>query len=406
MRPLEDVRIIAVEQYGAGPWGSVHLADLGADVIKIEDPRTGGDVGRYVPPYQEGEDSLFYEAFNRNKRSLSLDITTDAGRAVFHDLVRGADAVYSNLRGDVPAKLGIRYDDLREVNPQVVCCSLSSYGMDGVRAKDPGYDYIIQGLTGWMDLTGEPDGPPTKTGLSLVDFSGGFVAAIALLAGIHAARRDGVGMDCDLSLYDTALSLLNYPAAWHLNEGFEPARTRHSAHPSLVPFQNFQTADEWIVVGCAKEKFWQRLVTAMGRSEWAEDDRFATFASRRDHRDEVLAELEAAFLERPAQEWLDLLTEAGVPCGPVNTVAEALRDPQTTDRGLIVETDHHAFGRVRQVASPVRVGPPRTDHRPAPRRHADADDILRDVLGYDDAVIARHQADGAFGEVPTRQAAP
>jgi crotonobetainyl-CoA:carnitine CoA-transferase CaiB-like acyl-CoA transferase len=184
VRPLEDIRIVAIEQYGAGPFGSMHLADLGADVIKIEDPRDGGDVGRYVPPFTRGEDSLFFETFNRNKRSLSLDLVTDAGRAVFEDLVRTSDAVYSNLRGDVPAKMGIRYQDLAKVNPAIVCCSLTGFGMTGPRSAEPGYDYILQGLAGWMSLTGAPDGPPTKSGLSLVDYSGGFVAALSLLAGV------------------------------------------------------------------------------------------------------------------------------------------------------------------------------------------------------------------------------
>ena len=180
MRPLEDVRILAIEQYGAGPFGSVQLDDLGADVIKIEDPSVGGDIGRYVTPLQDGEDSIFFETFNRNKRSLSLDLNTHSGRAVFEDLVRVSDVVYSNLRGDVPERLAIRYDDLKHINPKVVCCSLSGYGMTGPRRADPGYDYVVQGLTGWMDLTGEPDGPPTKSGLSLVDYSGGLVAAISI----------------------------------------------------------------------------------------------------------------------------------------------------------------------------------------------------------------------------------
>ena len=235
MRPLEDVRIIAIEQYGAGPFGTVHLADMGAEVIKIEDPRVGGDVGRYVPPFQEDEDSLFFETFNRNKRSLSLDITNAAGRQVFEDLVRLSDAVYSNLRGDVPARLRIRYEDLKHRNPAIVCCSLTGFGMTGPRSTEPGYDYILQGLAGWMSLTGEPDSPPAKSGLSLVDYSGGLVATIALLVGLHAARRDGVGMDCDVSLFDTAINLLSYPATWHMTAGFEPQRTSHSAHPSLVP---------------------------------------------------------------------------------------------------------------------------------------------------------------------------
>ena len=180
-------------------------------MIKIEDPRVGGDVGRYVPPYAEDEDSLFFETFNRNKRSLSLDLTTEAGRAVFEKLVAVSDVVYSNLRGDVPEKMRIRYDDLKHLNPRIVCVSLTGFGMTGPRRAEPGYDYVLQGLAGWMELTGEPDGPPTKSGLSMVDYSGGFVAAISLLAGVHAARRDGVGMDCDVSLYDTAVTMLTYP---------------------------------------------------------------------------------------------------------------------------------------------------------------------------------------------------
>ncbi|GAA3228247.1 CaiB/BaiF CoA transferase family protein [Dactylosporangium siamense] len=402
MRPLEDIRIVSLEQYGAGPFGSVHLADLGAEIIKIEDPRTGGDVGRYVPPYADGEDSLFFETFNRNKRSISLDVTSPAGRLVFEDLVRASHAVYSNLRGDVPAKLGIRYQDLRAVNPAIVCCSLTGFGMTGPRATQPGYDYILQGLAGWMELTGEPDGPPTKSGLSLVDYSGGLVAAIALLAGVHAARRDGVGMDCDLSLYDTAVGMLTYPAVWHLNGGFEPVRTHHSAHPSLVPFQVFQAADGWIVVGCAKEKFWRRLadlLDAVAGTSFATDPRFATFGGRHQHATMLLALLEDAFATRTVAAWLADLGPAGVPCGPVNDVAAALADPHTAARGMVVETDHPVFGTIRQPASPVRVGDEPVPHRRAPRRNEDAVYVLHEILGYDSTRVGDLTAAGAFGPV-------
>ncbi|MEU8243078.1 CoA transferase [Actinoplanes missouriensis] len=395
MRPLEDIRIIAVEQYGAGPFGSMHLADLGADVIKIEEPGTGGDVGRYVPPYAEGEDSLFFETFNRNKRSLSLDLATPAGREVFEDLVAHADAVYSNLRGDVPAKIGITYDQLRHINPSIVCCSLTGFGMTGPRARQPGYDYILQGLAGWMDLTGEPGGPPAKSGLSIVDYSGGFVAAIALLAGVHAARRDGRGMDCDLSLFDTAIGMLTYPATWHLNAGFAPERTRYSAHPSLVPFQLFPTADGWVVVGCAKEKFWQRLVTVLDL-EILSEPRFATFAARREHAAELLPLLEGVFATRATAGWLAVLEPAGIPCGPVNDVPAALRDPHTLARDLIVETEHPRYGIVRQVASPVRVGDQPPAHRRAPRRGEDLG-YVSELLDYSPEHLATLRAAGAFG---------
>jgi len=400
VRPLEDVRIVALEQYGAGPFGSMHLADLGAEVIKIEDPRTGGDVGRYVPPFQEGEDSLFFETFNRNKRSLRLDVVNPAGRAVFEDLVRVSDAVYSNLRGDVPERLRLRFDDLSALNPAVVCCSLSAFGMTGPRAAEPGYDYILQGIAGWMSITGEPDGPPTKSGLSLVDYCGGFVAAAALMAGLHAARRDGRGMDCDLSLFDTALGLLTYPAVWHLNGGFIPVRTKKSAHPSIVPFQNFRSSDGWIVVVAAKEKFWQRLAAAVGRPELATDTRFATFEDRRRNADACLAILDDVFASQTSEHWIELLADAGVPCGPVNDVAGALDDPQTAARRMVVETEHPRFGTVRQLASPMRVGNGETPYRRAPLLHEDAEDLLTGLLGYDDRRVAQLTAAGAFGDPP------
>lgn len=400
MKPLEDVRIISLEQYGAGPFGSVHLADLGADVIKIEDPNVGGDVGRYVPPYNAGEDSLFFETFNRNKRSLSLDLSSPAGRAVFEDLVRTSDAVYSNLRGDVPAKIGITYDDLKHLNPAIVCCSLTGFGMTGPRAKEPGYDYILQGLAGWMSVTGDPDGPPTKSGLSLVDYSGGFVAAISLLSGLHAAKRDGIGGDCDVSLYDTAMSLLTYPATWHLNAGFEPVRTKNSAHPSLVPFQAFEASDGWFVVGCAKEKFWERLVVAIDRPDLGTDPRFANFALRGEHQDELLPILEQIFATQPVEYWLARLQPAGVPSGPINDVAQALTEPHTLARGLVVETEHPTFGTVRQVASPVRFGSEEPDYTRAPLRNEHFDEIVRD-LGYSAERIAELAEQGAFGMQPS-----
>ncbi|NEN05337.1 CoA transferase [Diaminobutyricibacter tongyongensis] len=393
MKPLADLRILAVEQYGAGPFGSVHLADLGAEVIKIEDPGSGGDVGRYVPPYQSGEDSLFFEVFNRNKRSIGLDLSQPADRQVFEDLVRVSDVVYSNLRGDVPAKIGITYDDLKHLNPAIVCCALTGFGMTGPRASEPGYDYILQGAAGWMDITGEPGGPPTKSGLSLVDYSGGLVAAISILAGVHAARRDGVGMDCDVSLFDTAISMLTYPAIWSLNGDFTPRRTHHSAHPSLVPFQAFQVADGWIVVASPKEKFWQRLAEVLGRPDLAEDERFRDFAGRRRNAEELLPILDGIFLTKTEKEWLAVLRAAGVPCGPVNSVAQALADEQTVARGMVVESEHPEFGTVRQVRSPVRVGTEPVEYRRAPQRNEDADYVYTEVLGYDDGQIQRLRND-------------
>ncbi len=403
MKPLEGVRIVSLEQYGAGPFATLHLADLGAEVIKIEDPSVNGDVGRHVPPYQAGDTSLFFETFNRNKKSILLDITTPAGREVFEDLVRHSDVVFSNLRGDVPAKIKITYDDLAHLNPAIVCCSLSGYGMEGPRFKDPGYDYMLQALGGWMSLTGEPDGAPTKTGLSLVDFSGGLVAAGAILAGVIAARRDGIGMDCDLSLYDTAIGMLSYLATWHLTADHEPQRMRNSAHPSLVPFQAFQASDGWFVVGCAKEKFWVRLTEVIERPELATDPLYDSFAHRFENSEQLLAILDDVFATRTVTEWVDLLRAASVPCGAVQSVAEALSDPHTIGRELIVETSTPDLGDVRSVASAMKVGRRTEPHRRAPLLDEHRGDVLRDILDYDDTRIANLVDQAAFGSTSSSE---
>ena len=396
--PLAGVIILAVEQYGAGPWGTLQLADLGADVIKIEDPAVGGDVGRYVPPFQAGEDSLFFETFNRNKRSVSLDLRHPGGRAVFEDMVRGADVVYSNLRGDQPARLGLTYAALAQLNPRVVCCSLSGFGQTGPRAAEGGYDYVMQGMAGWMSLTGEPDAPPTKSGLSLVDLSGGYVSAIAVLAGLWRAQRDGVGCDCDISLFETALAELMYVGAWVASRDYTPRRMPQSAHPSMVPFQNFPTADGWIVVAAPKQNLWRALCRALDRPDLVDDPRFVDFAARDRHRDALMPLLNDIFRARPSDEWLARLRAAGVPCGPVNDVASALADPQARARGAVVEYDHPRLGMVRQVASPLRLTGEPAPARRAPFRGEHTDAVLAELCGYTPDRIRELREVGAFGK--------
>ena len=368
--PLADVRVLAIEQYGAGPWATMQLADLGAEVIKVEDPTTGGDVGRYVPPYQIGEDSLFFETLNRGKRSISLDLRHERSREVLEDLVRGVDVVFSNLRGDQPAKLRITYDDLKDVNPLIVCCSLSGFGATGPRATEGGYDYIMQALAGWMSLTGPPEGGPERSGLPIVDLSGGYVATISILAGIWRARRDGIGCDCDVSLFETALAELIYIGTWTASKGYTPPRRENSAHPSIVPFQNFRTSDGWVVIGAAKPKFWALLCDVIGMPELHDDPRFSDFAARDANRDGLLAILEPVFAGRTSAAWVDALSAAGIPCGVVNDVAGALEDPQTIARGMVHEYEHPQLGTVRQVGIPTsaRRRPTHPDPRPVSRR--------------------------------------
>jgi crotonobetainyl-CoA:carnitine CoA-transferase CaiB-like acyl-CoA transferase len=397
--PLEGIRILSLEQFGAGPFGTSHLADLGAEVIKIEEPGSGGDVGRYVPPFASGEDSLFFETFNRGKKSISLDLGSPEGRAIFNELVKVSDAVYSNMRGDVPAKIGITYDDLKGINPAIVCCSLSGFGMTGPRRAEPGYDYVIQGLTGWMDITGEPDGPPTKSGLSIVDFSTGYVAALALLAGLRAAERDGVGMDCDVSLYETALSMLTYPGVWHLNAGFNPKRMHNSAHPSVVPFQAFEASDGWLVVAAPKEKFWTRLTEVLGRPDLADNSKFRTLADRQQNSVELLEILDAVFATRTVAEWVTDLKAAAVPSGEVKSVADAFLDPQVEARNVIVEAEHPVYGTVKTIASPVRVGNHFAPATRAPQRGEHTHQVISELLGLSEEQLRVAADAGAFGRI-------
>jgi crotonobetainyl-CoA:carnitine CoA-transferase CaiB-like acyl-CoA transferase len=376
-RPLEGVRILAVSQFGAGPFATSLLADLGADVVKIEEPRSG-DSARYVSPTSGGDDDLYFQSFNRNKRSVAIDLSDSRGRDVFRRLVPLARAVYNNLRGDLPERLGLTYDALKTVNSRVVCCSLSGFGRTGPRSSEPGYDNLIQALAGYMALTGEPGGPLTKCGVSVIDFAGGYASAIGLLVALFDAERTGIGRDVDVSLLDTAVHMLNYLAIWSLNDGFEPGRVADSGHAVLVPAQNFQTADGTIAVICFKEKFWERLCERIGRPELKDDRRFLRFPDRLAHKQELLAILKPIFASRSTADWLGRLT-GHVPCAPVNDLAAALAEPQLSARRMIVEIDHPTRGRIREVGSPIKVDGASMPLAPAPALGEHTEEILREA---------------------------
>ena len=394
--PLDGLRILAVSQFGAGPFGTQMLADLGADIIKIEDPGVGGDSARYVPPFQGEADSPYFQSFNRGKRSVALNLRHPDGQSVFHDLVRVSDAVFNNSRGDLPDKLGLTYGTLKEINPRVVCCSLTGYGRTGPRAAEPAFDYLVQGYAGYMAVTGEPDGPPGKCGVSVIDFAGGYAAMVGLMVGLFDAQRTGIGRDVDISLLDTAVSMLSYFAVWTLNHDWIAERTPSSAHQTIVPAQNFPTRDGWIVIFCNKDKFWRDLVETLGAPELAEDARFRTFADRFAHKDALIPALQARFATRTTEEWLERL-RGRVPCAPVNDVRQALADPQVTARDMIVEVEHPDFGPLKEVRSPVRTEGEIRHPARAPKLGEHTDQILREILSYSDGTIARLRATGAIG---------
>lgn len=387
---LSGVRILSVEQYGAGPFGTQALADLGAEVIKIENPHDGGDVSRSLGPYfqpdlPETAQSLFFQSINRNKKSLALDLSSPEGKAVFRDLVRHSDAVACNLRGDVPDRLGLTYGALAHVKPDIVCCHLTAYGRDSSRATWPGYDYLVQAETGYFALNGEPGAAPTRFGLSIIDFMTGYCLALALVAGLFDARRSGRGRDIDVSLYDVGLANLNYMAAWAMNGGYEPERSERSAHPSLVPCQLFPTRDGWVYIMANKEKFFPLLCKRLGVPELAADPRFADFAGRLAHREQLTAVLDPLFRQKDTAEWIETLSGV-VPCAPILSMTEALKAPFTGERGMVAELCHPGGGSAKVVGSPFRTGDA-TAALPAPALGDHTDAILAGI-GYDNSRIA------------------
>jgi crotonobetainyl-CoA:carnitine CoA-transferase CaiB-like acyl-CoA transferase len=387
--PLSGLRILAPTQLGAGPFGLTFLADLGADVVKVENPETRGDEARAVPPFADtaAHDGLYFQALNRGARSVTLNLRHPEGRALLRRLVARYDAVFNNLRGDLTEALGLDYASLRDANPRVVCCSLSGFGRTGPRRDEPAYDYLLQAYAGFMSVTGEPDAPPTKCGVSIVDFSGGVLAALALMIGLHRARATGEGGDVDVSLLDTALTMLNYMAAWSLDRGWAPVRHPGGAHQSLVPSQTFATRDGWIVVMVMKEKFWARLVERLDLPAARDDPRFRTVADRLANRAALVPLIARRFLDADTAHWLALL-RGHVPVAPVYTVAEALADEQAQAREMIVDVEHPVFGVLRQVGSPIKIGGVRPRYRAASALGADTDAVL-DEIGVDATERAR-----------------
>ena len=375
--PLEGVTIIAVEQYGAGPFGTMLLADLGAEVIKIENPAEGGEIGRHVGPHMFGPgDSQFYQAFNRNKRSMTLNLKHPDGQRLFRRLVADADAVLDNLRGDLPEKLGLTYAALSDANPAIVCAHLSAYGRDNERKSWPGYDYLMQAEAGYCSLTGEPDGPPARFGVSIVDMMTGLMCAFGLVSAVVGARRTGRGMDVDVSLFDTALHNLSYLATWYLNAGHLQGREPRGGHPSLTPSQLYRTKDGWMFLMCNKEKFWPVLAERVGRPGWATDSRYSTFKARLANRTELTRDLDEALSSRTTAEWMDLLGGA-VPASPVYDVAEALDNPFVRAGGRVAAFTRPEGGApVLGLTGPVRIDGQGSPTMAAPALGADTDAVL------------------------------
>jgi crotonobetainyl-CoA:carnitine CoA-transferase CaiB-like acyl-CoA transferase len=355
MNPLSGVRILTVEQFGAGPYGSLCLADLGAEVIKIENAAAGGDPARYVGPHLLGPaDSVYFQSWHTNKKSVLLNLKTAEGRKDFKRLARSADAVLNNLRGDQPAELGLDYASLRRINRRIVCAHISAYGRDNERKAWPGYDFLMQAEAGLMSLTGEADGPPSRIGPSMIDYMTGMTAVAGLLACVLRARQTGKGCDVDTSLFDVALHQLAYAGLWHLNAGDVPKRMRRSAHFSLVPVQTYPTRDGWIFIMCMTDKFWEALLAVLGRKDLGADPRFLSQAARRQHRDELTELLDAEFSKAATGHWLEVLSGV-LPVAPVYDVAQALANPFVQTQGMIRTLEHPLKPDLKVFASPLKI---------------------------------------------------
>ncbi|MDH4039156.1 MAG: CoA transferase [Gammaproteobacteria bacterium] len=377
--PLAGIRVLDLTRVLAGPAASLALADLGAEVIKVEPPG-GGDETRSFPPFRNGE-SHYYLSVNRGKKSIVVDLKTDAGVALVKDLAARCDVLVENYRPGIMDRLGLGYDALSTINPRLIYCSISGFGMTGPLRDRPSFDIVLQALSGAMSVNGEPGGEPTKLGIPLGDLVGGINGPIGILAALHERNSTGRGRLIDISLLDGMLGMLGYLAQLAFFTGDDPVR-QGSQHPNLVPYGSFPAQDGAIIIACLTNSFWERICNALGMPEYIDDPRFDSLEKRRDSR-AVVNEIICGFTrQKPVQELAALFTEYQVPNAPILGITEALAQPQARARGMVVETEHRALGRIPIVNRSIRF--PGAE-QPAPAAPAvlgqHTDEILKDILG-------------------------
>ncbi len=402
--PLGHVRVLELSRVLAGPWAAQTLADLGADVIKVEKPGTGDDTRTYAPPYAANRDgsrsseSAYFLSTNRGKRSVTIDFIHPEGQKLVHALAAKTDVVIENFKVGGLAKYGLDYASLQPLNPGLIYCSITGFGQTGPYSHKPGYDFMIQGIGGLMSITGEPDrrpgGGPMKVGVAVADIFTGLYATIAILGALAHRDRTGLGQYIDLALLDTQVAVLANQAMNYLVTGIAPQRLGN-AHPNIVPYQVFATSDGHIIVAVGNENQFGRMCEVIGRPDLARDERFATNAARVNHRDELITVLQGTLVKRTMRDWLEALERAGVPCGPINTVADVFADPQVQARGLKLDLPHPSIGSVPSVANPIKYSATPISYRSAPPMlGADTDNILHEMLGVSPAEIARLRKSG------------
>ena len=406
MGALSHIRVLDLTRVLAGPWCAQTLADFGADVIKIERPGAGDDTRHWGPPYlkdaagADTAEAAYYLAANRNKRSVTVDIATPEGQQIVRELAAQSDVVLENYKVGQLAKYGLDYESLRAVKPDLVYCSVTGFGQTGPYAHRAGYDFIVQGIGGFMSITGErdsePGGGPQKAGVAIADLATGLYSTIAVLAALAHRDRTGEGQYIDMALLDVQVALLANMNTNFLASGKPPVRWGN-AHPNIVPYQTFQTSDGWIIVAVGNDGQFRKFVEAGGRAELADDERFATNPSRVRHRDTLVPILAEMVKTRGKADWIGTLEAAGVPCGPINDLDEVFDNEQVVARGMQVSLPHPCGADVKLVRNPIRMSATPPDARTAPPLlGAQTEDVLRDMLGYDDERIAALKAKQAI----------
>jgi crotonobetainyl-CoA:carnitine CoA-transferase CaiB-like acyl-CoA transferase len=384
--PLADIRVLDLTRALSGPFATMILGDLGADVIKVEDIWHGDDTRRWGPPFQ-GDDAAYFLSVNRNKRGLSVNLKTPEGQEIVRRLAVASDVMMENFRPGTAARLGLGYDKLSGQNPRLIYASISGYGQTGPDAELPGYDAVAQAVSGMMSVTGEAGGEPVRSGTSLADVGAGMWALVGILAALHAREASGQGQLVDISLLDGQIAWLTYVAGKYFATGVTPGRYG-SAHESLAPYQVFPTADDPLMVAVGSDGLWRRFTAATGLDELTDDPRYATNPDRVRHRDTLIPRITKALAARGSAEWTGLLNAAGVPAGPVNTVPAALEQPQVAARQMVVEIDHPVAGKLKTLGSPIKLSAqPASIRRPPPVLGQHTSEILAEA-GYTAAQVA------------------
>jgi len=397
--PLHGVRVLDFTRVLAGPFASAFLADLGADVIKIEHPRGGDETRHWGPPWAgEGDDrqSAYFISVNRNKRSMTLNLRAPEGAALARELAASSHIVLENMKVGGMAKFGLGYDDLAALNPALVYASITGYGQSGPYAARPGYDYVVQAMSGLMSITGDPAGEPMKVGVAISDVVAGLYTGASVLAALRLAESTGVGQHIDTALLDTSVAALVNIASNYLVSGEAPARYGN-AHANIVPYQVFAASDRGFVLACGNDRQFAALCDLIDRAAWADDPRFATNPARVEHRDTLVPLLSEVFATRPAEAWVDALLAAGVPAGPINDLPTITDDPHIAARGLLQPITLPNGETTRVVTNPVGFSQTSPELRtPPPALGQHTDEILRNLLGKSDADIAAYRASGVI----------